>query len=255
MVVTMKGSPNSPHRPVNIRYDDLLRSSEIAQNLRTQMVFDPSRGGWVQPGEDQRAGQERKMPPHWESPPTSSPPVPRGRVTPAQLSNMPLAQRPQRTKHFEDRHVGSWKLDLQREQELGLAPPNWSTSSSMNDARPNGKALFDARFSGNAMGRAAGGYSMIADARGMEFTAGKLEAAQNMDSNFFASDMADETAAAEQSAMANKFGNNTNLSSFGSADLALSQMSQLQRRQMDADGDGTLSAAELSAHGFDTDLR
>ena len=35
---------------------------------------------------------------------------------------------------------------------------------------------------------------MMADARGMEFTAGKLTAAQNLDSNFFAADMADETA-------------------------------------------------------------
>ena len=62
MPVIMKGSPTaSPTRalrfdsPTPIRYDnhsysDLLSSTEIANNLRTKMVFDPSRGGWVQPG-------------------------------------------------------------------------------------------------------------------------------------------------------------------------------------------------------------
>jgi len=34
------------------------------------------------------------------------------------------------------------------------------------------------------------------------------------------------------------------------AELALSQMSQLQKRQMDKDGDGTLSAAELASNGM-----
>lgn len=84
-------------------------------------------------------------------------------------------------------------------------------SSAMDDTRPNGQALFDARFHGNAMGRARGGYSMMADARGMEFTSGKLEKAENLDSNFFAEDMADETAAAEASAEKNKYGCNTNM--------------------------------------------
>lgn len=34
------------------------------------------------------------------------------------------------------------------------------------------------------------------------------------------------------------------------ADLALAQMSKLQRKQIDKDGDGHFSAAELAAHGF-----
>ena len=79
---------------------------------------------------------------------------------------------------------------------------------------------------------------------------GKLKKAENMDSSWFATDMADETEAGEQSAMANKLGNNTNLSSFDDHSLAVAQMSKLQRRQIDKDGDGQLSAEELKAHGF-----
>ena len=139
---------------------------------------------------------------------------------------------------------------MKAEIDLGLAPPEWSVSSKMDDTRPNGKAIFDARFSGNAMGRARGGYSMVADARGMEATAGKLQRAENMDSNYFAADMADETAAAEISAEKNKLGNNTNFSSFSGVDMALANMSQLQRKQLDKDGDGQYSAAELKAYGI-----
>ena len=201
---------------------------------RSKLVFDPLRGGWVQP-QVHRAGQERAKPPHLEA--GSSP---TGKHVP---------------HHYEERHFGDWKLDMKSEQALGLAPPDWSVSSAMDDTGPNGQAMFDARFFGQAMGRARGGYSMIADARGMEFTAGKLEKAKNMDSDFFAEDMSDETALAKASAEKNKFGNNTNFSSFGNTDMALAQMSQLQRRQMDKDGDGQLSAAELTAHGFDNDLR
>ena len=91
---------------------------------------------------------------------------------------------------------------------------------------------------------------MIADARGMEFASGKLTKAVNMDSDFFAADMADETAAAEKSADLNKYGNNTNFSSFDDNSMMLAQMSKLQRKQMDKDGDGNLDAAELAAHGF-----
>ena len=42
------------------------------------------------------------------------------------------------------KHYGDWQLDLKGEQTLGLAPPDWSVSSAMNDTRPNGQALFDA---------------------------------------------------------------------------------------------------------------
>jgi len=170
------------------------------------MVHDPSRGGWVQ--EDaHRAGQARAAPPHWAAP-----------------------SKPKRDPmHYETKHFGAWQLDLKGEQTLGLAPPDWSVSSAMDDTRPNGQALFDARFHGNSMGRARGGYSMVADARGMEFTKGKLARAENMDSRFFAADMADETEAAELSAEKNKFGNNTNMAVFQSNELAMSGMSALQR--------------------------
>ena len=208
-----------------------------------------------------------------------------------------LKYSPSRTHHFEEPHVASWKLDLKSETNLGLAPADWSVSSKMDDERPNGKSLFDARFHGNAMGRARGGYSMMADARtlsldlthhapplvsllpgwllpcvlarrcvpssdhlpphlccalagGMEATAGKLTRAENLDSNWFATDMADETAAAATSAELNKLGNNTNLDSHGNLDLVLANMSQLQRRQMDKDGDGQYSAEELKKAGI-----
>ena len=84
----------------------------------------------------------------------------------------------------------------------------------------------------------------------MEATAGKLQKAVNMDSNWFAADMADETAAAEMSAEANKLGNNTNIGATVSVDAALAQMSMLQRKQLDKDGDGQYSAEELKAYGI-----
>lgn len=161
-----------------------------------------------------------------------------------------------KTKHYETRHYSEkWRLDMAQEQELGLMPNDWSVSSKMDDARPNGQSMFDARFVRSPMGRARGGHSMVQDARGIEAVKGQLKKAENMDSAYFAADMADETEAAEKSAMANKFGNNTNLSSFDDASLALAQMSKLQKRQMDKDGDGNLSADELRANGFDTDMR
>lgn len=95
---------------------------------------------------------------------------------------------------------------------------------------------------------------MMQDARGIA-NAGGTEKALNMDSNFFAEDMADETAAGNESAIKNQYGTNTNLTSFDGPDMMLAQMSQLQKRQMDKDGDGKLSDAELRANGFDTDMR
>ena len=46
-----------------------------------------------------------------------------------------------------------WQMDLGREVDLGLAPPEWSTTSQMNDPRPLGKSLFDSRFMNSPMGR------------------------------------------------------------------------------------------------------
>ena len=130
------------------------------------------------------------------------------------------------TRDIQDSAVGSkWRFDMAEEVQLGLAPPEWSTTSQMKDPRPMGKSLFDARFCNSPMGRARGGYSMHIDARGIAQTKGETKAAENMDSNWFANDMADETAAGCNSAMLNQYGNNTNLESFQGADLMLAQMS------------------------------
>lgn len=240
MPVHMTGSPKaySPLKGARHVWD----TSKTTQDLMGGMVFDPARGGWVQ-AEASRPNQETVLPPHWETPIEAV----HGAHSPTKMGKW---RQVDHTRHFESRHESSWKLDMKAEMGLGLAPPEWSTSSQMNDIRPNGKALFDARFAGNSMGRARGGYSMVADARGMEATAGKLQKAENIDSNWFATDMADETAAAEASAELNKYGTNTNFGSVNSAEMALAQISQLQRRQLDKDGDGNFSAEELKAYGL-----
>ena len=73
--------------------------------------------------------------------------------------------------------------------KLGLSPPDWSTSSAMNDARPNGRALFDARFIHSPAARMRSG--KMFDPRGVVFGG---------DAMFAASEMADETNAAQASA-------------------------------------------------------
>jgi hypothetical protein len=131
----------------------------------------------------------------------------------------PRPQNSRQPHHIERFHYAQkWHHDLKDETELGLAPPNWSVSSKMDDTRPNGKSLFDARFVGSPMGRARGGYSIVADARGIAATKGMTAKAVNMDSNFFAEDMSDETAAAKESAERNQFGN-TNLAGFEDAQV------------------------------------
>jgi len=117
---------------------------------------------------------------------------------------------------------------MKTETDLGLAPPPWSTSSQMNDPRPNGRSIFDARFVESPMGRARGGRSMVWDARGTA-NAGGTKKAENWDANVFAEDMSDETALAEASAEKNAMGVNMNLAVFQNNDLALANMSALQR--------------------------
>ena len=63
--------------------------------------------------------------------------------------------------HYSDK----WRCDMKAEVDLGLAPATWSTSSRMNDPRPNGYSLFDARFVDSPMGRARAGRS-IKDRKG-----------------------------------------------------------------------------------------
>lgn len=117
---------------------------------------------------------------------------------------------------------------MKSEVDLGLVPANWSTSSQMNDPRPNGRSMFDARFIESPMGRARGGRSMVWDSRGTA-NAGKTQKAQNWDADVYALEMSDETAAAELSTEKNRFGNNTNMSVFQNNELALANMSALQR--------------------------
>ena len=126
-----------------------------------------------------------------------------------------------RTRHFEEVHYAKkWQLDMADESTLGIAPPKWSQTSQMGDTRPNGKSMFgalphssplptaaavpsrsdcccaachlaDARFHNTPMGRARGGHSMVWDSRGVASSGGTTKAV-NMDSAFFAADMADE---------------------------------------------------------------
>jgi hypothetical protein len=115
----------------------------------------------------------------------------------------PKAKTARSPSHYEEVHHGAkWQLAMTDEVKLGLAPADWSTSSQMNDKRPNGQSLFDARFNRSPMGRARGGHSLVWDPRGMPH-AGGAKKAQNMDANVFAADMSDETAIAKASAERN----------------------------------------------------
>ena len=54
------------------------------------------------------------------------------------------------------------------EQKLGVVPVNWTTSSAMNDPRPNGRSIFDARHKMSPVGRMRGsGYKEMSDDRGV----------------------------------------------------------------------------------------
>ena len=75
------------------------------------------------------------MPPHWATPIEAV----HGSHSPTKMGQW---RQHEHTHHFEHRHdVDGWKLDMRAEIDLGLAPPEWSTSSQMADTRPNGKSL------------------------------------------------------------------------------------------------------------------
>ena len=80
------------------------------------------------------------------------------------------------TRHFEQRHFNKWQLDMKKEADLGLMPAEWSVSSAMNDPRPNGRAMFDARFVESPVGRARGGHAMVWDAKGTAHAGGTQKA-------------------------------------------------------------------------------
>ena len=77
---------------------------------------------------------------------------------------------PLRSRHFEHKHFGRHSLNMRSEAQLGIVPPDWSTSSQMSDARlgrvvdprtnravpGSGVSIFDARFEGRTMAQARG---------------------------------------------------------------------------------------------------
>ena len=81
-----------------------------------------------------------------------------------------------RTHHMERPHYyrdqartieNPWTLDMSKEEELGLMPAKWSVTSKMDDVRPNGKAMFDARFVNQPVPRFNAGMKMGWDPQGL----------------------------------------------------------------------------------------
>ncbi len=132
--------------------------------LREKMSFDPVLGGWASIDAHKsthRAKSPPKHPPHW-APPTGGE-VPR-----------------LRDKHIEKPHYGEFRLNMKTEIGLGMAPADWSVTSAMNDPRPLGRPMFDARFVENPVGRARGGRNMEWSPVGTA-DAGMTTKAQNVD--------------------------------------------------------------------------
>jgi len=142
--------------------------------LKEKMCFDPLKGGWVPAGDTHNARGTAAYPPHWseavaQQEAARAAAIPRSRDKPQRQSH-----------HYEEVHQGAFKLGMEYEIALGLAPPDWSVSSKMDDPRPNGKALFDARFIETPVGRAKAGRSMVWDPRGTAH-AGETKKAENWD--------------------------------------------------------------------------
>lgn len=159
------------------------------------------------------------------------------------------------TKHFESPHFADgFTLDMKKQEDLGLIPPQWSVSSAMKDARPNGKPQFDARFLNTPMGRARAGRSVVWDPRGTE-NAGGSQRVPNIDiAQHMASKYAEMTNKAAESSFFAEYYDGVNTMGDDGAnaqmDLQLAQMSKLQKKQLDKDGDGNVSLAEMEAQGF-----
>lgn len=159
-----------------------------------------------------------------------------------------------RTQHFEQPHFADrWRLDLRDETRLGIVPAEWSTSSQMNDPRPNGVSIFDARFASSPMGRARAGRSLVWDPRGTA-NAGQAAKVPSVDITIAYAKMhaAKTKVAAKQAHDAEHF---DGIQTFGQSEaamtqIALAQMSAMQRATIDKDGDGRVSMKELQADGF-----
>ena len=124
----------------------------------------------------------------------------------------------------------------------------------MKDERPNGKPQFDARFLNTPAGRARAGRSIVWDPRGT-MNSGGAQRLENIDiTQAMAKKYAAMTNKAAESAFFAEYYDGVNTmgddGQDAQKDMMLAQMSKLQKRQMDADGDGKLSNAELEKHGF-----
>lgn len=149
------------------------------------MKFDPLKGGWVPTGNSLPT-----VNPHWaEQKRKEAAEAQRQRELAAKESEFVIPRsrdKPKRqTQHFEKVHEGDFRLSMKYEADLGLAPPDWSVSSKMDDPRPNGKAIFDARFIESPVGRARAGRSMVWDPRGTA-NAGGTKKAENWDAGAMA---------------------------------------------------------------------
>ena len=143
------------------------------------LEFNVMKGGWVpKAASTHNAQQPAQHPPHWcaDANAAEKALLPRSRDKP--------------DRHYEAIHEGPFKLGMEYEISLGLAPENWSVSSKMDDPRPNGKAMFDARFVESPVGRARAGRSMVWDPMGTAH-AGGTKKAENWDSQAMA-DAAEE---------------------------------------------------------------
>ena len=78
------------------------------------------------------------------------------------------------------------------ESDLNLMPSDWSITSQMNDPRPHGVSIFDARFVNSPAGRARAGRSMVWDSRGT-VDAGSTTKAISIDAVSMANEYKDET--------------------------------------------------------------
>lgn len=158
------------------------------------------------------------------------------------------------TKHYESPHYSDgFTLDMKKQEDLGLMPPAWSVTSAMKDERPNGKPQFDARFLNTPMGRARAGRSIVWDPRGT-VNAGGTQRLENIDITLaMAKKYAEMTNKAAESAYFAEYYDGVNTLGDDGAnaqmDLQLAQMSKLQKKQMDKDGDGKLSLEEMEAQG------
>jgi len=149
---------------------------------KDEMVFDPVMGGWVRATDKYgkpHVPTRPVSPPRWMQPDPHAPKIKRADKIPRARDKLVDS------KHFEKGHFGDHRLDMATEINLGLAPADWSVSSAMDDTRPNGKAMFDARFVESPVGRARGGRSMVWDPRGTKY-AGGTKKAENWDAGAMA---------------------------------------------------------------------